>query len=151
MTGGRYYKDKFYSEREQLIYAQIGKRLYNTEKMIEKLYGECIKRIQNSPLSQKDLTTDEILEMEPVKRQSIVAAIVYNDALWRLEAAYLMLCIGTLNVVYSNLRTCLESVVSAHIEENIDAESIKFLQGKKIDPTKLKTLLTQNITSKSQQ
>ena len=87
--------------------------------------------------------------MEPVKRQSIVAAIVYNDALWRLEAAYLMLCIGTLNVVYSNLRTCLESVVSAHIEENIDAESIKFLQGKKIDPTKLKTLLTQNITSKS--
>jgi hypothetical protein len=42
-----------------------------------------------------------------------------------------------INVTYSNLRSCLEAVVAAHIIENLDDEAKKFLEKGEIDPTKI--------------
>ena len=86
---------------------------------------------------QKEITLEDLLSLDPDSRQAILAAILYNDALWRFESAYLMLTIGMLNVTYSNLRSCLESIVKAHIVENLDSEAIKFLKTGKINPTKI--------------
>ena len=39
-----------------------------------------------------------------------------------------MLCIGMLNISYSNLRSCIDDIGGAHIIENLDSEAIKFLK-----------------------
>ena len=137
MTDAKFFKHPFYSEREQLVYGEIGRDLDQLETILEQLYSPCQVKIMNANLSNKDLTIQDILNMEQKHRQDIVGAILYNDGLWRIEAAYLMLSIGFLNTAFSNLRSCLESVVAANIAENIDEEAVNFLNGKKIDPTKL--------------
>jgi hypothetical protein len=90
---------------------------------------------------RKEVTLEELLTAESSFRQAVLSAVLYNDAFWRIESAYLMLSIGMLNVTYSNLRSCLESVIKAHIIENIDSEAIKFLKKGKIEPAKISNFI----------
>lgn len=137
MSESTLFLDKFYNERESLIREQIGPKLDGLKNDLKQLYSPCVVRLMNADQqvqTDKGLTIEDLLNLEPSKRQMIVTATMYNDALWRLEAAYLMLCIGMLNVAYSNLRSCLETVIAAHIVENIESQSIKFLSGERINP-----------------
>lgn len=138
MTNTNIYSDTFYQAREVVVRQQIGKQLDSLKKDISQLYSPCTVRMMKI---QKEMTLEELLSLDSDLRQAIVAAILYNDALWRIEAAYLMLCIGMLNVTYSNLRSCLESIVNAHIVENLDSEAIKFLKTGKIEPTKISSFI----------
>lgn len=140
MTDTQIYCDVFYSQRENLIIEQIGDQLDKLQKDMSQLHSPCLARLMNTQTDQ-DMTAGDLLNLEPSKRQAIVAATMYNDALWRLETAYLMLRIGVLNVVYSNLRSCLEILVSAHIVENIDSEAVRFLNGEKIEPAKVEPFI----------
>lgn len=136
MSESKLFLDKFYSERESLIREKIGSTLDILKGDLKQLYSPCMSRLMNAEQqvqTDKGLTIGDLLSLEPSKRQMIVTATMYNDALWRLEAAYLMLCIGILNVAYSNLRSCLETVIAAHIVENIESQSIKFLKGERIN------------------
>jgi len=137
MSNGKFFQHPFYGEREQLIYSEISEELDSLEETLEQLYRAVMVKIMKSKLSDKDLTVQDVLNMKPNDRQDIVAAILYIDGLWRIEAAYIMLCIGHLNVAYSNLRSCMECVVAANIAENIDKEAVNFLNGEKINLSKL--------------
>ena len=79
--------------------------------------------------------------MEPRQRQDLLAAIMYNSAFWFFEASYLMLCLGQLNIAYSNLRSCLERSVAAHIIESIEDEACNFLEGDGINLQKLEDIV----------
>ena len=130
------FSDKFYSERENLVWKHVGTRLDGLREQLKQLYSPCITRLMNATLqtqSDRASTIGELLDLEPSKRQMIVTATMYNDALWRLETAYLMLRIGLLNVAYSNLRSCLETIIAAHIVENIESISINFLNNERIN------------------
>jgi len=140
LRNGQIFCDAFYENREKVVREQIGKHLDGIKKNISQLYSLCLSRLMNAQ-PQKELTLDEFLSLESGQRQGILSAVLYNDALWRLEAAYLMLCIGMLNVAYSNLRSCLEILVDAHIIENLDSEAIKFLKGEEIEPTKISSFI----------
>ena len=137
MFEGKLFIDKFYSERENLVREHLGPQLDGLRQQLRQLYSPCMTRLMNveqQMQSEKGLTIKDLLDLDPNKRQMVVTATMYNDALWRLEAAYLMLRIGILNVAYSNLRSCLETIIAAHIVENIESASIKFLNGEKINP-----------------
>ncbi len=136
MTNSQMFCDKYFQKRESIVREQIGERLDQIEKDFAQLYSPVMVRLMNADLS-KPLTIDELLSFEPSRRQGIISAILYDDALWRLEAARIMLSIGMLNVCYSNLRSCLETIVTAHIIENLDSEAVKFIQQKEIEPTKI--------------
>ena len=132
--------NRFYSERESLVRKYIGSQLDALKEQLKQLYSPCITRLMNAQMkvkSDKDMTIGDLLNLEPSQRQMIVTATMYNDALWRLEAAFLMLRIGMLNVAYSNLRSCLEILVTAHIIENIESEAVRFLNREKINQTKI--------------
>ncbi len=136
MTEGILFADKFYSERENLVRGHIGTQLDGLKEQLKQLYSPCITRLMNAAYqtqADRASTIGDLLDLEPSKRQMIVTATMYNDALWRLETAYLMLRIGILNVVYSNLRSCLETIIAAHIVENVESESVNFLNKKRIN------------------
>ena len=134
MTNINTYSDTFYKAREIAVRKQIGKQLDNMKKNFSQLHSPCLTRMMKI---QKEMTLEELLSVDSSTRQEILAAVLYNDALWRIEAAYLMLTLGMMNVVYSNLRSCLESVIKAHIVENLDSEAIKFLKTGIINPAKI--------------
>lgn len=136
MADSQIFCDTYFEKREKIVREQIGKQLDGVKRDISQLYSPCMARLMNAQ-PQKELTLEELLSLEPSQRQGILSAVLYNDALWRLEAAHLMLCIGMLNVAYSNLRSCLETVVGAHIVENLDTEAIRFLNGEDIEPVKI--------------
>jgi len=134
MSNTNIYSDAFYQNREVVIRNKIGKQLDSLRKDISQLNSPCTVRMMKIP---KGMTWENLPSLDSDSRQAILAAILYNDAFWRLESAYLMLTIGMLTVTYSNLRSCLESVVKAHIVENLDSEAIKFLKTGQINPTKI--------------
>lgn len=136
MKNGRIFCDNYFEKRESVVREQIGKQLDRLKGDFAQLYSPVMVRLMNAQLD-KPLTKDELLSFEPSKRQDILAAVLYNDALWRLEAAYIMLCIGMLNVSYSNLRSCIDDIVGAHIIENLDSEAVNFLKKGEINPTKI--------------
>jgi hypothetical protein len=136
MANNQIFCDVYFEKREKIVREQIGEQLDGMKLNIAQLYSPCNARLRNAR-PQKELTIEELLSLEPSQRQGILSAVLYHDALWRLEAARIMLCIGMLNVAYSNLRSCLETVVDAHIVENLDTEAIKFLKGEDIEPTKI--------------
>jgi len=136
MTKEKIFMDKFYSEREDLIRKHIGPQLDGLREQLKQLYSPCSVRLMNADQQIKasgELTINDLLDLEPSKRQMIVTATMYHDAFWRLESAYLMLQIGIINVAYSNLRSCLETIIAAHIVENIESESKKFLNRERIN------------------
>ena len=130
------YNDTFYAHREELIRQQIGKRLDTLRRDLSQLDSPCATKLFAIP-HDKVLTIKELLSLNSSERRQILSTLLYNDAYWRLEAAYLTFCVGMLNVTYSNLRSCLETVVAAHIIENLDSEARKFLTKGNVDPTKI--------------
>ena len=135
----RIYADAFYSEREELIRETIGERLDTLRSDLEQLDSPCASKLFNLP--QKSLTIQELLSIEAKDRQQILSTLLYCDAYWRLEAAYLMFRIGLLNVTYSNLRSCVENVVAAHIIENLDDEAKSLLTKGEVNPTKIASFI----------
>jgi hypothetical protein len=136
MTNGSIFCDKHYEKRESAVRKIIGKQLNQMRNDFEQLDSPVMARLMNAQLN-KPLTIDEILSFEPDKRQALLSAILYNDALWRLEAACIMLSIGMINVCYSNLRSCVDNIVGAHIIENLDDEAKNFLKKGEINPLKI--------------
>ncbi len=134
MSNAKIYSDVFYRAREITVRQQIGKQLDDMEKDLSQLDSPCLVRMMKI---QKKMTLKDLLSVDSNTRQGVLAAILYNDALWRIKATYLMLTLGMLNIAYSNLRSCLESIVNAHIIENLDSEAIKFVKTGKINPTKI--------------
>jgi len=130
------YNDTFYAHREELVRQQIGKRLDTLRRDLSQLDSPCATKLFALP-HDKVLTIKELLSLNSSERQQILSTLLYNDAYWRLEAAYLTFCVAMLNVTYSNLRSCLETVVAANIIENLDSEAQKFLTKGKVDPTKI--------------
>jgi len=132
--------DKYFEKRESVVRTQIGTRLDQMRKDSEQLYSPVMTRLMNAQLN-RPLTIDELLSFEPNQRQSILSAVLYNDALWRFEAAHIMLCLGMLNVSYSNLRSCIDGIVGAHIIENLDSEAVNFLRNGEINPTRIEDFI----------
>jgi hypothetical protein len=130
------YADKFYSSREELIRNFIGTRLDTLRRDLSQLDSPCSVKLVNLPKGNA-LTIDNLLSLDSTVRQQILSTLLYNDAYFRLEAAYLTFCIGMLNITYSNLRSCLETIVDAHIIENLDNEAIQFLKKGEVDRTKI--------------
>ncbi len=154
MVENQVFSDKLYGERESLVKKYIGTQLDELQEQLKQLYSPCMTRLMNAQIqvkSDKDMTIGDLLNLEASKRQMVVTATIYNDALWRLEAAFLMLRIGMLNVAYSNLRSCLESLITAHIIENIESEAVRFLNGKKINQDKIAPFITNKYNEEIQQ
>ncbi len=123
-----------------MVWEHNGAQLDGLREQLKQLYSPCMVRLMNAEhqvQAGRELTIGDLLDLEPSKRQMIVTATMYNDALWRLEAAYLMLRIGILNVAYSNLRSCLETIIAAHIVENIESKSVKFLNKERINQAEI--------------
>jgi hypothetical protein len=137
------YADKFYSDREELIRKSIGERLDTLRNDLSQLDSPCTSKLFTLP-KDNPLTIEKLMSVSSSERQQILSALLYNDAYWRLEAAYLTFCVGMLNITYSNLRSCLETVVAAHIIENLDSEAQNFLTKGEIDPTKIARFIPSN-------
>lgn len=141
MTDTNIFSEPFYHAREVAVRQQFGSQLDGMKKNLSQLQSPCLSRMMKI---QKATTFEELLAVEPDARQTIIAAILYNDAFWRIESAYLMLTLGMLNVVYSNLRSCLESVVKAHVVENLDDEAINFIKTGNIDQSKISQFIPED-------
>jgi len=129
-----YSTETFFGKYESLIRGQLNDRLDGLNRLLRNIGGDCETRLLNLEYSEKGLTTEDLLQGDAQQRCKILAAILYDHALWELEAAYLMICIGLLNIAYANLRGSLEALVTAFIVERVDAEAVKFLKGEKVDP-----------------
>ncbi|HAV10111.1 MAG TPA: hypothetical protein DCX22_00600 [Dehalococcoidia bacterium] len=140
MENNQIFCDKYFGNREKVVRIRIGKQLDQIEKTFDQLNSPVMARLMNAQLNDP-LTINELLSFEPKRRQEVLSAILYDDALWRLQAARIMLCIGMLNVCYSNLRSCLDDVVGAHIIENLDEQAVSFLKTGEINPTKIGSLI----------
>jgi len=141
MSNANIYSDAFYKARETTVRLHIGKQLDDMKKEISQLHSPCLVRLMTI---RKGITLGDLLSVDSSTRQKTIAAILYNDALWRIEAAYLMLTLGMMNIVYSNLRSCLESIVNAHVVENLDSEAIKFVKTGKINPNKISNFIPED-------
>lgn len=140
MDVSRIFCDKYFGKREELVREVIGKQLDQMETDFRQLDSPVMSRLMNANLT-KPITTGELLSFEPTKRQKLLSAVLYNDALWRLQAARIMLSIGMLNVCYSNLRSCVDDFVGANVIENLDEEAISFLKMGQINPSKIEDFI----------
>lgn len=95
MTTSNIYSDAFYHDREIAVREQIDQLLDSTQKNIVQLHSPCLQRMMKI---QEEMTLEDLLTAEPNVRQEILSAILFNDALWRIEAAYLMLALGMLSL-----------------------------------------------------
>jgi len=123
----------FLGKYEILIREQLGKQLDDLYKQLHNIGKKCNIKLMNIPPSEKGITVNDLLQGSSEYRRQTVAAMLYNDALWRLEAAYLMLSIGLINIAYANLRESKEALVIAFIVQRVDTEAINFLEGKEVD------------------
>ena len=133
MSRQEYSTETFFGKYESLIGEQVGKELDGFDRLLHDIGNDCLVKLFNLEYKEEGLTTDDLLQGDAQQRCKILSAILYDDALWRLEAAYLMICIGLLNVAYANLRESLEALITAFIVERVDAQAIKFLKGEKVD------------------
>jgi hypothetical protein len=138
-----FFADKFYAEREELIRKAIGPRLDTLRKDLNQLDSPCSVKLFNLPKVEV-LTIEHLLSMDSTIRQQILSTLLYNDAYFRMEAAYFTFCIGILNITYSNLRSCLETIVDAHIIENLDDEARRFLKKGEVHRNKIAAFIPTN-------
>ena len=134
VTRQEFNQDTFLGKYEQLIRENIGNKLDSLHKQLKSISSECTIRLMNLQLFEKKITINDLLQSDSKYRRQVLSAILYNDALWRFEAAYLMLCIGLINISYANLRDSLEALVEAFIVERVDAEANNFLEGRDVNP-----------------
>ncbi len=137
--------ETYFGEYEAIIRKEIGNELDSFKKSISDLENRCTIRIMNVDMNRPDkdspITVDSLAGYDKKMRCKILSAFLYNDALWRLEAAHLMMCIGVLNVAYTNLRTCIEFMQTAFIVERCDEEAKRFLENKEVNLKLLDELL----------
>jgi hypothetical protein len=130
--------DGFFGKYEQTIRGEISKELDEFKHLISQIENRCTIRIMNINFNRPDkgtpITVEDLRNCDKNFRCKTLAALLYNDALWRLEAAHLMMCIGLLNVAYANLRTSLEALLTAFIVERRDEEAQRFLKNEKVNP-----------------
>jgi len=121
----------FFGKYESKVREVSGKELDSLKELIHKIENRCTIRVMNiqfhNPTKYSPITVESLKSCKSDSRRKILSALLYNDALWRLEAAYLMMCIGVLNVAYANLRTSLEALLSAYIVERCDNEALSLL------------------------
>jgi len=88
------------------------------------------------PNKASPITVDGLISCNSEFRCKTLATLFYNDSLWRLEAAHLMMCTGMLNVAYTNLRTVVDALAAAFIVERCDEEALNFLkkEGYEVNP-----------------
>jgi hypothetical protein len=122
-------------EYESVIRKEIGNELDGFKKSIVDLENHCTVRLMNVDMMTKGspITIESLLYSPEPLRCKVLSAFLYNDALWRLEAAHLMMCAGMLSVAFTNLRTCIEFYQTAFIVERCDEEAKKFLENKEVN------------------
>lgn len=129
--------DNYFGKYELIVREGIGKELDDFKYRISGIQAGCTKRIMNINFKRDNkgsaITVDDLRRCESDLRDKALAALLYNDALWRLEAAHLMMCIGLLNVAYANMRMSLEALLSAYIVERSDEEAQRFLRNEKVN------------------
>lgn len=129
--------DNYFGKYELIVREEIGKELDDLKHLISQIENRCTIRIMNINFKRlnKDspITVDDLTRCDSDFRDKTLAALLYNDSLWRLEAAHLMMCIGLLNVAYANMRMSLEALLSAYIVERRDEEAQRFLQNEKVN------------------
>jgi len=129
--------DNYFGKYELIVREEIGKELDDLKYRISQIQAGCTKRIMNINFKRDNkgsaITVDDLRRCESDLRDKALAALLYNDALWRLEAAHLMMCIGLLNVAYANMRMSLEALLSAYIVERNDEEAQRFLRNEKVN------------------
>ena len=140
-----YNPEAFWGKYEQLIRDVIGSELDNLKKLLRRINMDCLTKLSNIESGPGGLTVQDLLDCSSEERCQILSAILYDEALWRLEAAYLMISAGLLNIAYANIRESREALVKAFITHRIDSEAKKFLEGKEVDPTKIEAFLPPNI------
>lgn len=130
-------------EYESIIRKEIGDELDSFKKSIHDLENRCTIRMMNVGMMTKNspITIEGLMNSSEQLRLKVLSALLYNDALWRLEAAHLMICAGILNVAFTNLRTCIEFSQTAFIVERCDVEAKKFLENKEVNLKLLDSLL----------
>lgn len=137
--------ENYFGEYEAVIRQEIGDRLDSFKKSIGDLENRCTVRMMNVDYFRPDkgqpITVEGMLKYEKGVRGKVLSAFIYNDALWRLEAAHLMICVGMLNVAYANLRSCIEFMQTAFIVERRDEEAITFLGNREVNLKLLDELL----------
>ena len=137
--------ENFFGKYEQVLRAEIGKELDDFKRLIGQIENRCTVRIMNIDFTRPDrgtpLTVEKLISYDKDYRCKTLSALLYNDALWRLEAAHLMMCIGLLNVAYTNLRTSLEFLQTAFIVERCDTEALRFLGNEEVNLKLMDTLL----------
>jgi hypothetical protein len=145
MNEYKLFADPFFGEREKLIKGCLGSQLDQTSEIIKQLYSPCTSRLFNAEMQlgpSINLTVEGLIDLEPKKCQALLSAYLYDHALWYLEASCIMLRSGIIGCVYTNLRTCLETIIVSHIIENYETELNKFLTGKEINLSVIEGLLT---------
>ena len=124
--------DNFFGKYEMVIRKELGNELDGFKKQISEIQGECSIRMMNIDFSRPNkaspISVDELISCDSEFRCKTLAALFYNDSLWRLEAAHLMMCTGMLNVAYTNLRTVLDALAAAFIVERCGEEALNFLE-----------------------
>jgi len=137
-----YSPNTFFGKYERLIRDQLGKQLNGFSKLLSDIGMQCMTKLMNIEPTETGLTVKDLLQCDSKKRRQTLSAILYDDALWRLEAAYLMVSIGLLNVAYANLRTSLETLINAFIIERVDSEARKFLESGKVNQKLIEKYIT---------
>ena len=140
-TRQEYSADTFFGRYESLVRGEVGDKLDDLYKLLRGISNECQLKIFNLPIGKERLTVNELLRADGQLRRRVLSALLYDDALWRIEAAYLMLCIGLLAIAYANLRTSKEALVTAFIVERVDSEAIAFLKHKDVNQKLIKNLI----------
>jgi hypothetical protein len=138
-----YSTETFFGKYESLIREQIGDQLDYLDKRLHEIGNRCVIRLMNIKAS-KVVTVEELLHCDSIQRRKTLSAILYDDALWRFEAAYLMVSIGLLNIAYANLRESLEALIKAFIVERVDAEAMNFLENRDVDQRLIENYINPN-------
>ena len=145
MRSQEFNPETFWGRYEQLIRGEIGNELDDFKQLLHGINMDCLTKLSNIESGPDGLTVQGLLNCSGEERCQILSAILYDEALWRLEAAYLMISAGLLNIAYANIRESREALVKAFIIHRIDSEARKFLEGKEVDPTKIEAFLLPNI------
>jgi hypothetical protein len=140
--------ENYFGKYEAIVRKEVGKELDDFENLISQIEDRCIVRMMGIDFSRPDkespITAKVLINCDKDFRCKTLAALLYNDALWRLEAAHIMMCAGLLSVAYTNLRTSIEALLSAFIVERLDEEALRFLRDERVNLKCAETLVPAN-------
>jgi hypothetical protein len=142
MTSKQIYSaDSFYGRFESVVRERLGNELDDLNKLLTDIGNKCLTKLFDLRDDDKRLTAEKLLQGDSRQRCQVLAAILYDDALWRLEAAYLMISLGLLNIAYTNLRASFEELLRAFVVERLDSEATRFLKNQSVDPVRIERLI----------